>query len=65
MDPNLESMVQELFRRVKDLERTEVSRYSSIRIGNLVLEQVPALPADPTHLRITNIKTGTITDVPV
>jgi hypothetical protein len=65
MDPDLLGMIQELYRRVKSLERTEVSRYTSLRIGHLVLEQVPALPAEPTHLRITNIKTGTITDVPV
>lgn len=65
MDPDLFGMVQELFNRVKALERSEVSRYTSIRIGNLVLEQIPALPADPTHLRITNLKTGTITDIAV
>jgi hypothetical protein len=65
MDPGMVRMVNELFQRVRALERMETNRYTSIRIGNLMLEQMPAYPADPTHLRITNMRTGTITDVPI
>lgn len=61
LDPGLRQMVEELYARVKDLERAETRRYSSLRIGNIVIEQYPAYPATPTHIQYTNLSTGAVT----
>lgn len=63
LDPDILGMIQELYRRVSSLERTEMQRYTSLRIGNLVLSEFTDITG--TYLRITNILTGTVTDVQV
>lgn len=63
LDPDILGMIQELYKRVKDLERSETRRFTSLRVGNYLLDQSPAYPAAPDNLQITDLTTGSVFSV--